>query len=128
LLLIKRFLFVLAIIIVISGHFVWNKLTVYREQSLAQKYAKVTAHSWIAAAKYNNEPQKYQRYRDSLLAAVNISKEEINEYLAKYQKASENYIHFASLVSYYVDSLAAFEDSLLKIGAPLAADSGLSVR
>jgi len=125
LLLIKRILFVLAIIIVISGHFLWNRFSVYREQSLAQKYANVTAHCWVAAAKYNDAPKDYQRYRDSLLAAENITKDEINEYLAKYQKAPEKYIHYASLVSHYVDSLAACEDSLFNVGRPLAADTAL---
>ena len=125
---IKRLFFVLGIIIVISGHFVWNKFTLYREQKLAQKYAKITARSWIAAAKYNYEPEKYRQYRDSLLTAEDISKDEINEYLAEYQKAPEKYIHYATLVSYYVDSLAAVEDSLLKVKPTTVTDSALTLR
>ena len=118
----KRILFVLAVIIVISGHFVWSKLTIYREQKLAQKYAKITAETWIAYAKFNNEPEKYRQYRDSLLNADEISKEEIDDYLAHYQKEAEKYIYFATLVSFCVDSLAAVEDSTLKAVPDLAGE------
>ncbi len=114
LLLIKRILFVLAIIMVLSGHFLWSKLTLYREQSQAQKYAKITAETWVAYAKFNNEPEKYCRYRDSLLNAQDISRDEIDAYTTMYQKVPEKYIQYASLVSYYVDSLAAIEDTNLK--------------
>ena len=111
---IKRILFVLAVIIVLSGHYIWNELTIYRGKELAHKYAKITAETWIAYAKFNNEPEKYRRYRDSLLNADKISKDEIDDYLAMYKKAPEKYIHFATLVGIYVDSLAAVEDSTLK--------------
>ncbi len=125
---IKRIFFVLGIIIVISGHFVWNKLTVYREQKLAQKYAKITAVTWMAYAKFNNEPEKYRQFRDSLLNAEEINKEEIDDYLTKYQKAPEKYIHYVTLVGLYVDSLAAVEDSLLKIRLIPSGDSALKIR
>jgi len=125
---IKRILFVLAVIIVISGHFVWSKLTIYREQKLAQKYAKITAETWVAYAKFNNEPEKYRQYRDSLLNADEISKEAIDDYLANYQKEAEKYIYFATLVSFYVDSLAAVEDSLLKTVPIPAGDTAFKIR
>lgn len=107
-------MFVLAIIMVLSGHFLWNKLTLYREQSQAQKYAKITARTWIAYAKFNNEPEKYRQYRDSLLEARDISKGEFDDYITLYHKKPEKYMYFATLVNSFVDSLAAVEDSTLK--------------
>ena len=112
---IKRLFFALGIIIVLSGHFVWNKFTDYREQKQARKFAMITAQTWIAGAKFNYKAEEYLQYRDSLLKSEKITKEEINEYLSEYQKAPEKYIYFATLVSYYVDSLAAVEDTLLKV-------------
>ena len=117
---IKRILFVLAVIIVLSGHYIWNELDLYRGKKLAHKYAKITAETWIAYAKFNNEPEKYRRYRDSLLVAQDISREEIDDYIAMYQKKPEKYMYFATLVNSYVDSLAAIEDSTLKVVPDLA--------
>ena len=112
---IKRILFVLGVIIVLSGHYIWNEISIYRGKTLAHKYAKVTAETWIAYAKFNNEPEKYRSYRDSLLAANDISKEEIDDYIALYQKKPEKYMYFATLVNAYVDSLAAVQDSTLRV-------------
>jgi hypothetical protein len=118
---IKRILFGLAVIVILSGHYLWNELTIYRGKTLAQKYAKVTAETWIAYAKFNNEPEKYRSYRDSLLEAQDISKEEIDDYIALYQKKPERYMYFATLVNAYVDSLVRIEDSTLK-AVPKSAD------
>jgi len=100
---------------VVSGHFAWNRFTAYREQKLAKRYAIVAAQSWIAGAKYNFEPEKYRAFRDSLLKAENMSKDEIDAYLSEYKRAPEKYFIFATLLSHYVDSLAAVEDSTLKV-------------
>ncbi|HEX2897364.1 MAG TPA: hypothetical protein VHP63_04865 [candidate division Zixibacteria bacterium] len=112
---IKRIFFVLAIIIVVSGHFAWNRFTLYREKIEAKKYALVAAQTWIAGAKYNSEPEKYRAFRDSLLNANNLNKEEIDAYLSKYEKEPEKYYFFATLLSFYVDSLAAVEDTTLRV-------------
>lgn len=105
----------MAVIIVLSGYYIWNELTIYRGKELAHKYAKITAETWIAYAKYNNEPEEYRLYRDSLLTAQDISRAEIDDYIALYQKKPEKYMYFATLVNSYVDSLVAVEDSTLKV-------------
>lgn len=112
---IKRFMFVLAIIIVLSGHYLYNRYTVYSAQKEAREYAKVTAESWVAAAKFKNDIANYHRTRDSLLKAEGLDKDDINTYLNEHRNSPEKYIYFATLLSYYVDSLVKIEDSLLKI-------------
>lgn len=112
---IKRLFFVLGVIIVVSGHYVWNKFTDYLTQREARKYALITAQTWIAGAKYNYHPEKYREFRDSLLKAEDITKEEIKDYLSEYQKTPETYVYYVTLVSYFVDSLAGVEDSTLKV-------------
>ena len=112
---IKRILFVLAIVIVFSGHFIYNRIAAYREQKEAQKYSKITALTWVAAAKFNSDIEKFHHYRDSLLKSEDITKENIDDYLKEYQKTPEKYIYYSSLVSYYVDSLVKVEDSTLKV-------------
>ncbi|MGH8015428.1 MAG: hypothetical protein ACREBV_04500 [Candidatus Zixiibacteriota bacterium] len=109
----------MAIIIVLSGHFVWNKLSAYRQQKEANKYALITAQTWIAGAKFNVAPQKFRAFRDSLLNAKKMTKEEIDDYLSEYEKEPEKYIFFATLLNYYVDSLAAVEDTTLKVAPDL---------
>jgi hypothetical protein len=121
-------MFVLAVIIVLSGHFVYNRFTTYVAREKAQKFAKITAQAWVAAAKFNQNPDKYRQYRDSMLAAENSSIEEINEYLKSQNKKSEKYIHYATLVSVYVDSLVQYEDSLLKITTPAMIDTAIRIR
>lgn len=121
---IKRFVFILFIIIVFTGYFILKKITIYREEQLARRYAKLTALSWINAALYDNDPEKYRKFRDSLLKANGSSVEDVEEYLKLYNRAPENYIYFATLLNTYVDSLCKREDSLSKAKPELPKTSG----
>ena len=99
----------------VSGHFAWNRFTLYRENIEARKYALIAAQTWVAGAKFNTDPEKYRAFRDSLLNANNLKKEEIDAYLSKYEKEPEKYYFFATLLSFYVDSLAVVEDTTLRV-------------
>lgn len=104
----------------------WNRYANFRELKHAQKYAYITAHTWVAAAKFNKDTLQYRIFRDSLLEAENSSVDEVNEYMNKYQKDPERYIHFANFLDIYVDSLVKLEDSILQATPPT--DSALKVR
>ena len=76
--------------------------------------ALVTAQVWIATAKYRNEPERYIQYRDSLLRASGVAREEISGYLERTGDPPEELLPFAQRVQGLVDSLYRIEDSVLK--------------
>ncbi len=110
----KRLLLVAAIIGLLSAYSIYGKYKTAKNEELSQKYALVTAQSWLATAKFKDEPEKYIAFRDSLLAAQNITTVEIESFLSEYKEEAEKYIGYAGFVKFYVDSLAAIEDSILK--------------
>ncbi|MGD8922506.1 MAG: hypothetical protein PVH24_04595 [Candidatus Zixiibacteriota bacterium] len=92
------------------------KIRDYRQDRQARfesKIALVTAHIWIAGAKYHDNPDRFMQYRDSVLKANDLNLDEIEDYASKYQKEPEKYERVAELTAEYVDSLYELEDSLL---------------
>jgi len=110
----KRLLLVAAIIGLLSAYFICGKYKTAKNEELSQKYALITAQSWLATAKFMDEPEKYIAFRESLLAAQNITIVEIESFLSEYKEEAEKYVVYAGFVKFYVDSLAAIEDSILK--------------
>ncbi|MCH9023948.1 MAG: hypothetical protein IH931_01320 [candidate division Zixibacteria bacterium] len=98
----------------VSAYFIYGKYKTAKNQELSQKYALITAQSWIATAKFMDEPEKYIAFRESLLAAQNITIVEIEFFLSEYKEEAEKYVGYAGFVKFYVDSLVAIEDSILK--------------
>jgi hypothetical protein len=84
-----------------------------RQAHFESKIALVTAHIWIAGAKYHDNPDRFMQYRDSVLKANDLNLDEIEDYASKYQKEPEKYERVAELTAEYVDSLYELEDSLL---------------
>ena len=103
-----------AIIGLLSAYLIYGKYKAAKNQALSQKYALVTAQSWLATAKFKDQPEKYIAFRESLLAAQNITTVEIESFLSEYKDEAEKYIGYAGFVKFYVDSLVAIEDSIQK--------------
>ena len=103
-----------AIIGLLSAYFIYGRYETAENEALSQKYALVTAQSWLATAKFKDEPEKYIAFRESLLAAQKITIDEIESFLSEYKDEAEKYIVYAGYVKFYVDSLAAIEDSIQK--------------
>jgi hypothetical protein len=124
---IRRVVFLLLIIIIVSGYYVITRTGSYVGRKEADKYANITARIWVATARFNDNPEQYRQYRDSLLKAENITKEELNDYLREYERAPEKYLMFITAVNFKVDSMINFEDSLLNPSEWLPSDSVLQV-
>jgi hypothetical protein len=112
---------------VTSGYYIFRKTTAYYEQKEAEKFAHITAQIWVATARYNDNPERYRQFRDSLLSAENISKDDLNDYLNAYQKSPEKYLLFVTAVNVKIDSIAGRQDSLLNPRDGLAADSVIKI-
>lgn len=86
-----------------------------RQARIESKIALVTAHIWIAGAKYHDDPDRFVQYRDSVLKTNELTLDEIESYASKYQKEPEKYERVAELTAEYVDSLYEIEDSLMRL-------------
>ncbi len=103
-----------AIIGLPSAYFIYGNYKTAQNRELSQKYALITAQSWLATAKFKDEPEKYIAFRESLLTAQNTTIDEIESFLSEYKNEAEKYVGYAGFVKFYVDSLVAIEDSIIK--------------
>ena len=110
----KRLLLLAAIIGLPFAYFIYGKYKKAQNEEISQKYALITAQSWIATAKFMDEPEKYIAFRESLLTAQETTIDEIESFLSEYKNEAEKYVGYAGFVKFYVDSLVAIEDSILK--------------
>ncbi len=102
---IKRALPFVVIVAAVYGYRMYDQ---YREREQAfqtRHYALATAHLWLARARFRNNPQMYDSFRDSILTAYGVSTEEITEFGRRHEDQPERYDTYARLVQKYVDSL-----------------------
>ncbi|MEW6051957.1 MAG: hypothetical protein AB1644_12965 [Candidatus Zixiibacteriota bacterium] len=81
------------------------------ETAMRQK-ATIVAHLWYASARYRANPARYETFRDSLLDANNLSKEDLFAFTQQFQNDPEANVVMMNLVSAAVDSLYPHEDTL----------------
>ncbi len=105
---------VAAIIGLPFAYFLYGSYKTAKNEELSQKFALITAQSWLATAKFKDEPEKYIAFRESLLVARNTTIDEIESFLSVYKEEAEKYVGYAGFVKFYVDSLVAIEDSIIK--------------
>ena len=103
-----------AIIGLPSAYFIYGNYKTAKIKELSQKYALITAQSWLATAKFMDEPKKYLAFRESLLTAQKTTIDEIESFLSEYKEEAEKYVTYAGFLKFYVDSLVAIEDSIQK--------------
>ncbi len=103
-----------AIIGLLSAYLIYGKYKAAKNAELSQKYALITAQSWLATAKFKDDPEKYIAFRESLLTGQKTTIDEIESFLSEYKEEAEKYVGYAGFVKFYVDSLVAIEDSILK--------------
>ena len=83
-----------------------------RREAHNLKIASVTAHLFVASAKYRDQPEIYTGYRDSLLAAKGTTKGELDSFPGQYGEDVFGYRNFVGLLDNLVDSLYRMEDSI----------------
>jgi hypothetical protein len=111
----------LAVLIIVSGYITYNRLSKKRQYEQTAQHALVTAQVWIASARLRGEPERFAAYRDSLLKAYGLTKDDLQQYLGIYRDRPEQYEVFAELVKRYVDSLSVSETETQNIGDTTAA-------
>ena len=119
----KRLLPVIVLAAAVGIYFLWDKWSAQRELREQDRVALVTAQVWIATAKYRNEPERFIQYRDSLLAASGVRREEVFGFLERSGDPPEELLPFARKVQELVDSLYRIEDSVLKVAERQTRDS-----
>ena len=110
----KRLLPFIVLAAGVGIYFLWDKWSAQRQLQEQDRVALVTAQAWIATAKYRNEPERYIRYRDSLLTASGVNREQVFSFLESAGSPPEELLPFARKVQWLVDSLYRIEDSVTK--------------
>jgi len=119
----KRLLPIIILAAAVGVYFLWDKWSAQRQLQEQDRVALVTAQVWIATAKYRNEPERFIQYRDSLLKASGVKREEVFGFLERTGDPPEELLPFARRVQWLVDSLYRIEDSVLKVAERQARDS-----
>ena len=114
--------FVLVVVIGLGYHY-GRRYLEERGAAEQERIARVTAEVWVATALYRDNPDEYIRYRDSLLAAERVSRNDLEAFLDRFESRPEDYLPFAERVQKYVDSLVDIQDSLDREAKIQAADS-----
>ncbi len=105
------------------GYTFWTDSSAAQRQAEEDRLARVTAQVWIATAKYRDDPDRFLAYRDSLLDAYNVPREEVFSFLDRREDQPEEMLPFAREVQRLVDSLKRVEDSLHREARIQAHDS-----
>ena len=106
LLLLKRLAPLVVIVAGVMGYQYYQDSTIERHVQQDREIARLTARVWLASAVFREHPDKYIAYRDSVMAANDISNSQMNDYLTVYGENSEDFSGFTLLVKHYVDSLS----------------------
>ncbi len=119
----KRLLPIVILALLFFGYRFVRDWRTQRHEAEDRRRALVTAQIWVASAHDRADPNKFLAWRDSVLKANNISKEEMVRYVESFQKDYPRATSFARLANRYVDSLTRREDSLRKAAIQAKKDS-----
>lgn len=97
-----------------SGYRAWQSWQESARLAEADRLGSVVAEVWIGTAKYRNDPARYIAWRDSLLKAHGVTREELQAYVAKHADETKEYYDFSMIVARKVDSLYRIEDSVVR--------------
>ena len=102
---IKRIAPLVLIIVLIGGYNYFRETQKEDIIETSKDHALVTAKVWYASARFRDDPERFENYRDTILVEANLSKDQMYQFLELYKNKPVNYEVFAHWVSYYVDSL-----------------------
>ncbi len=98
----------LPLVLILIAWFAWKGITKSQQEKATAadtRYALVTAQTWVAATTFRENPAGYLAYRDSLLQANNITKDELFQHLQVFENDLDRQLTFSQTVSRLVDSL-----------------------
>jgi hypothetical protein len=107
------------VVLIIAAYFGYTSYTEQKRQQLEQsesEYAAVTARIWVASAVYRNNMERFTEYRDSLLAAHQLTAAQLEDFVERYKSAETDPGEFTGKVKRQVDSLVnAYHDGSLEL-------------
>jgi GAF domain-containing protein len=122
----KRALPFVVIGLIWPGYSAWDRISTESREREENQLALVTAQAWIATAKYRYDQERYLEYRDSLLEAADVPREQMFAFLERREDQPEDMLPFAQKVQRLVDSLYLVEDSIARDAKIRARDSALN--
>ena len=111
---VKRLVPLVLLVALWGGYKMWQTHQESARLAEADRLGSVVAQVWIGTAKYRHDPARYIVWRDSLLKAHGVTRDELEAYAAKHADATQEYYDFSMIVSRKVDSLYRIEDSTRK--------------
>ena len=88
----------------------------------------MTAQVWVATAVYRDEPERFLEYRDSLISASGLSRDDVFDFLDRYQSDPEMLLPLSRDIRKKVDSIYRAADSLRREAKIRAHDSAKAAR
>jgi hypothetical protein len=111
---VKRLVPLVLLAAIWSGYRAWQSWQESARLAEADRLGSVVADVWIGTAKYRHDPALYIAWRDSLLKARGVTREELQAYVANHGDETKEYYDFSMIVARKVDSLSKIEDSLIR--------------
>jgi len=87
---VKRLSPLVLIALVWAGYHYGGRWLDNRREAEEKRLALVTAQTWVATARFREQPERFLAYRDSLLSEAGVTREEISEYLERYRAARKS--------------------------------------
>jgi hypothetical protein len=97
------------------GYGVWQTTREAADLAEAARLAPVVAEVWVGTADHRHDPVRFVAWRDSILKARGVSRDELRTYFRKHPEETDKYYGFAQLVSIRIDSIAKIQDSLIRL-------------
>ena len=111
---VKRLVPLVLLAAIWSGYRAWQSWRESAHLAEVDRLGSVVAEVWIGTAKYRHDPARYIVWRDSLLKAHGVTREELDAYVAKHSDETQEYYDFSKIVARKVDSLYKIEDSVVR--------------
>ncbi|RKX24092.1 MAG: hypothetical protein DRP45_08975 [Candidatus Zixiibacteriota bacterium] len=122
----KRFIPFAVILLGWFGYAFVSDFLASERESQTDRTALITARVWIATAEYQDDPDGFIQYRDSLLEAEDITPDQLFAWLEQYKGRPERSLQFTQRIQHYVDSLYQVEEARLKAEDAAVSDSVIS--
>ena len=116
---VKRIAPFLLILLLWFAYRIYTQLHESAQANSDGRIARLSAQSWMASARYRENPQEFQKFRDSLLHANGLDDVSMKKYVNSIERDPDRQLAFSIILSRTVDSLSKIEDSTRKANTPV---------